>query len=321
MGGLGHSKTVIESSEEDHGHRMMALYAVPCQPSHQQGRQTSSYVIRNYPQSSQAHNHAEAQPGSWAKVAGFITPTSPHKGAQPLTPSSLASLGQSRNGQEVALSSPVSPGEAEIIEEKAGVIRIYGKIERDGIQRFTTSIHEGPIFEIRVETNARTRIVFHQLEHALEFMRSESAMVKRVGHGRFGTGYRVEMAEVVDWGSALRNMCQPIRERRRLSFARKALFVGVLSPEKWRSDIKSLAGVGNIEDLWVFNSGNATAVFISTAVARRVLDTINRWKDCRPAYSGVSVTFSSDPCEKEVNLLKSKNGPKFTKYGQNRRMR
>lgn len=48
----------------------------------------------------------------------------------------------------------------------------------------------------------------------------------------------------------------------------------------------------------------ATAVFNSTIVARRVLETFENWKNGRNVYSGVSVTYSSDPCEKELALVR-----------------
>lgn len=53
----------------------------------------------------------------------------------------------------------------------------------------------------------------------------------------------------------------------------------------------------------------ATAVFTSTVVARRVLEVFEDWKNGRNVYSGVSVTYSSDPCEKELVLVRETNRP------------
>jgi hypothetical protein len=61
------------------------------------------------------------------------------------------------------------------------------------------------------------------------------------------------------------------------------------------------------------NHNIATAVFTSTAVARRVLEAFNKWKDTRAVYNGVSVTYSSDPCEKELVLVKDTARPGFNK--------
>ncbi|KAK6822124.1 hypothetical protein RU639_006772 [Aspergillus parasiticus] len=264
--------------------------------------------------------------GSWAQVAGSTSslPVQPQGVGQFMTPLPLGPVSLSKqtsnndeNGDtrmsgisDVALSAPMFP---EIPEAKAGVLRIYGKTSKEIIQYLTTRIHEGPLQDIRLETNGRTRVTFQHASQALAFLKSNQEMEQMLGYGRFGCGYRVELAEIIDWNDDHRRMNQPIRERRRLSFARKRLFADNMSPEKWKQDIRTLAGPGNIDFLWVFNSGNATAVFTSTTVARKVLEVFNRWKDGRNVYSGVSVTYSSDPCEKELVLVKDTARPNIAK--------
>ncbi|KNG84411.1 hypothetical protein ANOM_007618 [Aspergillus nomiae NRRL 13137] len=264
--------------------------------------------------------------GSWAQVAGSTSshPVHPQGVGQfmtplPLGPASLSKQSSTNDENsntrvsgisDVALSAPMFP---EIPEAKAGVLRIYGKASKEIIQYLTTRIHEGPLQDIRLETNGRTRVTFQHASQALAFLKSNQEMEQMLGYGRFGCGYRVELAEIIDWNDDHRRMNQPIRERRRLSFARKRLFADNMSPEKWKQDIRTLAGPGNIDFLWVFNSGNATAVFTSTTVARKVLEVFNRWKDGRNVYSGVSVTYSSDPCEKELVLVKDTARPNIAK--------
>ncbi|PLB45638.1 hypothetical protein P170DRAFT_500225 [Aspergillus steynii IBT 23096] len=283
---------------------------------------------------------ASQQPESWAQVAS--TSATSVSGLQTycpepshyMTPQSLTSASVSRHSQNsdddgsdpqlpslsgVAL--PSATEAPEIPEAKAGVIRIYGRISKDLIQFITTRIHEGPLQDVRLETNGRTRVTFQHASHALAFLKSNQEMEHMLGFGRFGCGYHVELAEVLDWNEDLRRMNQPIRERRRLSFARKRLFAENMSPEKWKQDVRTLAGPGNIDFLWVFNSGNATAIFTSTVVARKVLEVFNRWKDGRNVYSGVSVTFSSDPCEKELVLVKETSRPGLAKGYVKRSMR
>ncbi|KAE8407950.1 hypothetical protein BDV37DRAFT_268720 [Aspergillus pseudonomiae] len=266
--------------------------------------------------------------GSWAQVAGSTSshPVHPQGVGQfmtplPLGPASLSKQSSTNDENsntrvsgisDVALSAPMFP---EIPEAKAGVLRVYGKTSKEIIQYLTTRIHEGPLQDIRLETNGRTRVTFQHASQALAFLKSNQEMEQMLGYGRFGCGYRVELAEIIDWNDDHRRMNQPIRERRRLSFARKRLFADNMSPEKWKQDIRTLAGPGNIDFLWVFNSGNvvATAVFTSTTVARKVLEVFNRWKDGRNVYSGVSVTYSSDPCEKELVLVKDTARPNIAK--------
>ncbi|KAF9885723.1 hypothetical protein FE257_012608 [Aspergillus nanangensis] len=266
------------------------------------------------------------QAGSWAKVASSVSRLQalPRDTVQYMSPLSITSASVSKRSQNSddegdhgarGLPTPrvPTPMVPEIPEAKAGVVRIYGRISKDIIQFITTRIHEGPLQDIRLETNGRARVTFQHVSHALAFIKSNQEMEQMLGFGRFGCGYHVEMAEIVDWNDDHRRMNQPMRERRRLSFARKRLFAENMSPEKWKQDIRALAGPGNIDFLWVFNSGNATAVFTSTIVARKVLEAFNRWKDGRNVYNAVSVTYSSDPCEKELVLVKESSRPNGAK--------
>ncbi|KAL4781720.1 hypothetical protein BJX76DRAFT_349969 [Aspergillus varians] len=267
------------------------------------------------------------QPGNWAQVARSLTPGPSGEASQLLSPVSLTSCSGPKAGEnsigEPATLLPASP---EIPEEKAGVIRIHRVLRiheskpKNMIEHITTRIHEGPLQDIRVESNERTRVVFQHLSDALRFLKSDEGMVSLSGYGRMGSGFRTELAEIVDWNDDLRLMNQPIRERRRLSFARKRLFADGMTHEKWKQDVYAIAGAGNVDFTLVFNAGNATAVFTSTIVARKVLETFNKWKAYRSGYSGVSVTYSSDPCEKELIRLKENHRPSYPRYNQARKV-
>lgn len=219
---------------------------------------------------------AENQPpgGSWAQVASAMSNLDsnvPEMTQYSMSSRPISSLQSSNNNKsrdpdnnEMVLrtsalagsdmGSPLSqemPGEA-----KAGVIRILGKISKDFIQFVTTRIHEGPLYDMRIESAQSARVTFQHASHALAFLKSHEDMEKMLGFGRFGSAYHVELAELVDWNEDHRKMNQPTRERRRLSFARKRLFSEGMSSDKWKQDIRALAGPGNIDFLWVFNSGN-----------------------------------------------------------------
>ncbi|KAL4875927.1 hypothetical protein BJY04DRAFT_200805 [Aspergillus karnatakaensis] len=252
-----------------------------------------------------------AQSSIWSAGANTRAPILPQSAAYSLTPgvspTSLSfSSGPANNTNTVTSGAP-SSAPVELPEEKAGVIRISGPVTKDRINSITSRIHEGPLFEVRIETNQRARLVFQYLAHAHAFVKSNEDMIPVLGHGRFGAGYHVELVEILNWHEDLHRMNQPSRERRRLSFARKRLFNEGVSPDRWKSDIRRIAGPGNIDLLWVFNSGNATAVFTSTIVARRVLEAFTRWAEAGGAYSELSVTFSSDPCEKPLTLVRENN--------------
>lgn len=166
-------------------------------------------------------------------------------------------------GQAVAAPPAASP---EPVEEKAGVVRIYGSATKGEFRHITSRIHEGPLQEVRVESNNSVRVVFQHVSHALEFVKSDEEMRERLGQGRIGKGYTVEMADIINWNDDLHRMKQPVRERRRLSFARKGLLTGGLTAAKWKHEMLTIAGSGNVDFLWVFNSGNGElhAMILST---------------------------------------------------------
>lgn len=216
----------------------------------------------------QAHGGSFSQAGSWAQIAGSL-PSYPANSQeeQYMSPVSMTAFSASKYSQnsdedETELLVPGMPGTGASSmslappETKAAILRVSGRLNKDIIQFITTRIHEGPLQDIKVEANGRARVIFQHATHGLMFLNSHKEMEALLGFGRLGPGVSVELLEVVEWNEDHRRMNQPVRERRRLSFARKRLFVENMSPEKWKQDIRTLAGPGNIDFLWVFNSGN-----------------------------------------------------------------
>lgn len=187
--------------------------------------------------------------GSWAQIANRSDTTRPSQEA-----AQLMSPDASVSSREAVAAHPAAPSEP--VEEKAGVVRIYGSARKGEFRHITSRIREGPLQEVRVENNNSVRVVFQHVSHALEFVKSDEEMQQRLGQGRIGKNYTVEMADIIDWNDDLRLMKQPVRERRRLSFARKGLFTGGLTEVKWKHEMLTIAGIGNVDFLWVFNSGN-----------------------------------------------------------------
>lgn len=142
------------------------------------------------------------------------------------------------------------------MEPKAGVLRIRGATQNGFIQHVTRRIHEGPLYEIHIESNNSARLTFMHFAHALKFLEAHEAMVRLCGYGRLGRGYDVELAEVADWNEDHLRMKEPYRERRRLTFARKELFNNRWTADMWMQDLRAIAGVSNIDTMWVFNNGN-----------------------------------------------------------------
>lgn len=218
----------------------------------------------------QPHEGHYSQPGSWAQIAGSLpnNQVHPHETVQYMSPVSMAAFSASKYSQNSDEEEGILPGHGlsgaalptslatEIPETKAAILRVSGRLNKDLIQFITTRIHEGPLQDIKIEANARARVTFQHASHGIMFLNSHKEMEGLLGYGRLGPGVSVELLEVVEWNEDHRRMNQPIRERRRLSFARKRLFAENMSPEKWKQDVRTLAGPGNIDFLWVFNSGN-----------------------------------------------------------------
>ena len=216
----------------------------------------------------QPHDGHFSHTGSWAQIAGSLSnnQTNTHEPSQYMSPPvSMTALSASKYSQSddeegelpglsaAGLTSALSP---EIPETKAAVLRVSGRMNKDIIHYITTRIHEGPLQDIKIEANGRARVTFQHASHGVMFLNSHKEMEALLGFGRLGPGVSVELLEIVEWNEDHRRMNQPVRERRRLSFARKRLFAENMSPEKWKQDVRTLAGPGNIDFLWVFNSGN-----------------------------------------------------------------
>lgn len=221
-------------------------------------------------------------------------------------------------------------------ERKAGVVYLHGNVFQNFIRFVTARIHEGPLQEIVIESTQKTKIVFLYAANAREFVKSNEQKLATTGVSRFGAGYTVELVESTAWNDNQFMMIHPFKERRRLTFARQKLFSQNLTAARWRRDIAEIVGPHNIDFLWIFNSGNgrflslheplglffflsdqhadldpaATAVFTSTVVARKVLERFKKLKVSRGSvYQGVDVSYSSDPCEKELHLTTQAKTP------------
>lgn len=274
--------------------------------------------------------------GHLVPVATAGNPANPGKYSQQLVPAGgVRAPNQSLSAEENAATMSLHGLSPEMPDAKAGIVRIHGKLFRGILQFITARIHEGPLYDIRVENRACVRVTFQHAAHAISFLKSTEDRNQETQYGRLGQGYEVELAQIIDWDDNLRRMNQPIRERRRLSFARKRLFSDGLTSDKWRQDMREAAGNAYVDFLWVFNSGNgefslslhvahclitsaATAVFTSTRVARSVWTMYNHLQTADSVYSDVSVTYSSDPCEKELVLAHSRTSRTSGKWSVKR---
>lgn len=147
-------------------------------------------------------------------------------------------------------------------ERKAGIVYLHGSVFQNFIRFVTARIHEGPLQEITIESNQKTKIVFLYASNAREFIKLNEQKLATTGVCRFGAGYTVELADSTVWSDNHFMMIHPFKERRRLTFARQKLFSQNLTAAKWRRDIAEVVGTHSIDFLWVFNSGNGELSYL-----------------------------------------------------------
>lgn len=204
------------------------------------------------------HQEGEA---NWAKVVARSPPNKPAQKA--------ASPGAASNGNTPAMKQPSSNGMGQsppmpiegIAEDgKAGIVHVHGKTAGNFARFASAHIHEGPLYEIRVETSSSAIIIFQHFLHAQFFMDRNQDSIAATGKSCFGSGYKLTLGEPFEWHGSLRRMNYPLRERRRLTFAKAKMFGEQLPPQKWEREVAALAGPGNLEFTWIFNSGNGKHV-------------------------------------------------------------
>ncbi|KAL1958437.1 hypothetical protein VTO42DRAFT_4538 [Malbranchea cinnamomea] len=253
----------------------------------------------NAPRTSPLTQDPTYQANSWAKVASAGS-SSPGMH----TNSGGVKLLQHKH---IPLSQPAVPTgiiqPIETEEETAGVMIISGPFVLGSLNFLTSRIREGPLYDVEISyDNGLARIVFLRSAHALAFLNYDAELVAKRGFGRFGPGYSIVCTEMKDWDEGIRQMENRPKERRRLTFARAGFLGKPLTFRKFQSDVIEVAGVQAIDFIWAFNSGNVTTVFKSVDVARLVQKHFLQLASKPGPYKGVQVTFSTDPCEKQLVL-------------------
>ncbi|KKA21647.1 hypothetical protein T310_4326 [Rasamsonia emersonii CBS 393.64] len=291
--------------KDDHSQQVMSRPGIP----HGQAKQGEQKAVGLQ----KAQHGRQEGAANWANV---VARSPPNKTVEKAAFPGAASNGNIPAMKQPSLNgighSPSMPIEGIPEEGKAGIVHVHGKTAGNFVRFASAHIHEGPIYEIRVDGPTKATIIFQHLLHAQFFMDRNQDSIAATGKSCFGSGYKLTLGEPFEWHVSLGRMNHPLRERRRLTFAKAKLFGEGLTPEKWEREVATLAGPGNLEFTWIFNSGNgtdtctslspATAVFRSTTVARRVLATFLAWKTHRQVYYNLEVSYSTDPCEKELVL-------------------
>ncbi|KAK5094208.1 hypothetical protein LTS08_008699 [Lithohypha guttulata] len=147
-------------------------------------------------------------------------------------------------------------------------------------------------------------IIFQHARCAVQFMHNCAGYIGRTGNSPLGKDYSIFPGVPYPLNDGLRRMDNPYNERRRLTFARSQLFSNGISESRFRNDVEQIVGASNIELLWLFNTGNATVVFSAVPLAKLVKDKFNQYsRTSKHPYEGVKVSYSHDPCERDLHLV------------------
>ncbi|KIW70392.1 hypothetical protein PV04_02666 [Phialophora macrospora] len=196
------------------------------------------------------------------------------------------------------------PNKLQPRDEDFRCVWIYGWTKDKPLSMVTERISTGAIFSMAyVEQYGAVCVIFQYAGGAMLFTEEDGQLIREYGVGLFGKGHEVKYGEAYPDNEDLLRMQPPLNERRRLTFARQQLFTNGMSEERFRRDLIDIVGRHNLELVWLFNTGNATAVFSSTVVARIVRDEFLRRSRRAGPYQEVQVGFSHDPCERPMNLI------------------
>ncbi|RMZ77135.1 hypothetical protein DV737_g4478, partial [Chaetothyriales sp. CBS 132003] len=189
-------------------------------------------------------------------------------------------------------------------EQAMRVIWISAWGQNRPLSDVTGVLSHGPIFSmVYSPENDAVCVIFEHAASAQALRQDERFHLQHRGVSMFGGRCTVVPGLPYPEDEGIRRMASPIYERRRLTFVRSQLFAHGMTQVQFQQDIEQEVGAKNVELVWLFNTGNATVVFTSTANARRVRDQFRAKARQKGRYRDVQVSFSHDPCEKPLNLI------------------
>lgn len=108
-------------------------------------------------------------------------------------------------------------------------------------------------------------------------------------------------------------MGAPTFASRRLTLARRGFF-NEYPVAEFRAFCEKQVGADQIQCIWLYNSGNATAVFASVESAVTIkyqLELMRNVAEDNPedAFHGLTVTYSKDPCLQEIHFVTDMHEP------------
>lgn len=192
-------------------------------------------------------------------------------------------------------------------------VQVSGLPQTWTLRDVTREITEGPLMHVTLHAaqndTQQALLIFLKGEDAIKFVEKSVAFTLKMGakHSCYGPNVPVDMGGPFSDDVWVSRMSGRGAARRRLTFSKKGLFTKV-APSKFYHDVADIVGRSYIELVWLFNAGNGTVVFGTVISAAEALEWF-RAKASRPGpYSGVTVSFSSDPCEAVLPLVSQMPG-------------
>jgi hypothetical protein len=183
--------------------------------------------------------------GSWASIAA----TPPYDGNRIVK--FRPADGTTRTVPESSVD-PFRPQDARVIW-----IKPWNQ-ERKCLGDITEKIDQGPLFSIaHSQADDAACVIFQHAHHARAFLEVNARHARMYGQGLFGPGCEVLEGQAYPATEDIRRM-DLRNERRRLTFARCRLFTNGMTEARFKADIFDMVGEGNVELVWLFNSGNGT---------------------------------------------------------------
>jgi hypothetical protein len=186
---------------------------------------------------------------------------------------------------------------------------------RISLSAISSSIREGPLasikFGLSTEDNSRfVGIVFQHADDADAYLHLLARERQTQTARRFTFMPDVRRGDPYPADATIQSMAGPTSARRRLTIVKAGLFF------KWKeAELRALcereAGKDCIETVFVYNGGNATVIVSGVDGARKIKTVLDLWGTTKPAFEGVNVHYSRDPCEGEGIRLIAAGDPQI----------
>jgi len=264
---------------------------------------------------SQKVQRAKDNKPDWAKTAWarFAAEESEENGKEVAADEKPAASGD--NGvEEGNTSAPEKLPSNEKTVEMLRVVEVHGLPRTWTLRDVTREITEGPLMHVGLQDapndTKHALLIFLRADDAMNFLTKNVEIMLKMGATQscYGPGVSVDLAGPRPDDEWVPQMTGKGAVRRRLTFSRKGLFTKV-APSQFYHDIADIVGGGwNIELVWLFNAGNGTVVFGNITDAVQALEWFKAKAGRSGPYSGVTVSYSSDPCEAVLHLVSQMPG-------------